>query len=437
MKKQLYKCEMKTYKPSRDIVLKAKSAVKLLQSMRYEVAKTIALFKKNKLNVPHRMIEDMHSFKLAIRDSVDSHNTEITFRRGNHSYNSHFGDSDRFQNGVNRLQNAIRSDRRQARVIYDDDSYPIRKYAGHFINLLCDKKLKKAKLPSDAYKDYIGVEIECMVPNNSMFKQSLMPLADHVNTVGDGSIQCEDGFEDLEVRVLARQKDISNVITKVTSALTDSGAKVNKSCGLHVHLDMRDKSNTEIQTIYHNLYSSLGLLMSIVPPSRRNNNYCRKNRSGDFNRAIHTTRYQAVNASAYHSHKTIEIRLFGGTLNAEKINNWIKLILSIAYGKTILRSPKTFETAAKKWNLTPELLAWCKDRQQKFSSVLNPFSTVPQDEAASEIPVPMSSLVGVMVASHIIHDDVQNAIINNAVRDAINSYHAVTSDSNQRYHSNV
>lgn len=227
------------------------------------------------------------------------------------------------------------------------------------------KRLKLPKRPTDG-ADYIGIEIECITPSG-VDLTPLFPFAKYVEVGGDGSIDHHGNEEGTEIRVCMRREEVRKVLPDLMQTLKDMGARINKSCGLHVHLDQRN--NKEPEKVFQKLVRSLGLLYTVVPESRRQNRYCKRNRHANFNDAVRGDRYKAVNASAFHRYHTIEVRLFGGTLEATKIINWIEILLAIAYGETVMRCPKTFDTALKYWKLSEENLAWLKDRQTKFSSI--------------------------------------------------------------------
>lgn len=255
---------------------------------------------------------------------------------------------------------------------------------GYFLKTYRNKVLKTAKVPRT--KDmFVGIEIECVLPND-VDMGALIPYGKWVNVGTDGSIQCDDGGETgQEIRICVERENVRKVLPPIMDALVSMGAYVNKSCGLHVHLDQRN--NPEPEKAYENLVRSLGLLYTVVPASRRDNTYCKRNRSTDFADARENGgRYKAINATAYDRYRTIEVRLFGGTLEATKVINWIETLWAIATGSTVLRCPKNFETARKYWNLSDENVAWLTERQAKFSrlNVTAPTSEYQTDVEPSE-----------------------------------------------------
>ena len=178
-----------------------------------------------------------------------------------------------------------------------------------------------------------------------------------------------------EFRVCAPAYKMQEVITTLCAILKDIGAKVNTSCGLHVHLDQRNRTPEEVQQTFANFIRAQNLLLSVVPKSRRENHFCKKHRGTDFQSAMYGQRYKIVNASAYRKHKTIEIRLFNGTVNATKIINWVKTLWAIENGQPVLRCPKTFDIARRYWPLDPSTLEWLKKRQEKFKQAVTADNT--------------------------------------------------------------
>ena len=231
--------------------------------------------------------------------------------------------------------------------------------------------LSRPKRPRDDAAEYVGIEIECILPSGQSMTP-LMPYARWIDIGGDGSISYHEGEMGKEIRVCIKRDELRAVIPGIIGALNEMGARVNTSCGLHVHLDQRH--NPKPEETQAKLVRSLGLLYTVVPASRRNNAYCKRNRR-DSLRA--KSRYRAINGLSYFRHKTIEVRLFAGTLNATKIINWVETLLAIAHGAIVLRCPQNFDTARKHWPLlSDENVAWLKARQAQFGA-LN--SAVPEE----------------------------------------------------------
>lgn len=113
----------------------------------------------------------------------------------------------------------------------------------------------------------------------------------------------------------------------------DKGWTVNRECGLHIHLDMRDENNDSLMSIAAAYILSYGVWKSFVSASRAGNSYCHETPyeeseicryEGDFYRwADNQTRFSWFNVAAYAEHQSFEIRLMKGTIDPELICNWI------------------------------------------------------------------------------------------------------------------
>ncbi len=130
-------------------------------------------------------------------------------------------------------------------------------------------------------------------------------------------------------------------LTQIREALTwlvDNGAKVNRSCGLHVHHEARDLGAKGIARMADTWTKHQGLINWLVSESRRDtvsNYYARPmteavvdgiKRAADQGRigGAHS-RYYAVNVASYGRHGTVEIRQHQGTLSFRKIEAWVRL----------------------------------------------------------------------------------------------------------------
>jgi hypothetical protein len=109
--------------------------------------------------------------------------------------------------------------------------------------------------------------------------------------------------------------------------------KVNDSCGYHVHIGVRDLSDDAKRAVCVGYALTESFWFSLVPKARRENRYCRAlkwsaNQALDSNDfyyfAESQDRYQWFNVAAYAEHKTFEVRLHSGTLEGDKVCNWVK-----------------------------------------------------------------------------------------------------------------
>ena len=274
---------------------------------------------------------------------------------------------------LDNIKSKIRNLRSNMKNNYDRLS---QKPMGSILTRYREEIFKKPKRPDSLSPlEFTGIEIECVLPENVAL-DPLMPFSKWVNIGDDGSIEYGDNEQGREIRICIERSELRSVIPGICKALREMGARVNKSCGLHVHLDMRN--NEFPVNVYKKLVHALNLLWDIVPSSRRNNTYCSRNPSTDWNEGIEGTRYRAINSASYRKHRTIEVRLFGGTIDPVKICNWVEVLWAIANGEMINRCPKNFKTAKKYWKLSDENILWLKQRVQKYGekSIETPAQTV-------------------------------------------------------------
>lgn len=135
----------------------------------------------------------------------------------------------------------------------------------------------------------------------------------------------------------------------VCSVLKECGALVNKSCGLHVHIDAGNFDLTQIKNIFKNYCIIEGHIDKIMPMSRRGNsnkycysifnNYINKkdalnaitesNSIAEIVEKLGNGRYCKVNGNSYVKHGTIEFRQHSGTIEFEKISNWVFFLANL------------------------------------------------------------------------------------------------------------
>ena len=157
----------------------------------------------------------------------------------------------------------------------------------------------------------------------------------HWKLVPDGSVS--GGFEVVSP-ILEGERGIEEAMT-VAEALSDAGATVNRSCGFHVHFDAADLSAADVKAIVHRYAAHEAEIDAFMPPSRRGNtnSYCgsvtrflnrrfNEARTIDELAAAQPGRYFKVNLQSYRRHGTLEFRQHSGTVNANKVANWVRFL---------------------------------------------------------------------------------------------------------------
>lgn len=155
----------------------------------------------------------------------------------------------------------------------------------------------------------------------------------------DGSISEPSGFEVVS-RVLEGEAGLQEVAV-VCSVLEQLGAKVNKSCGMHIHHDAANWGIQQFRNLFKRFVKFEAALDSIQPESRRanNNRYCASmiqsydmpKRIDDcrtvqqLSRLYNDSRYLKLNLQSFFRMGTVEFRNHAGTVNAAKVCNYIRL----------------------------------------------------------------------------------------------------------------
>jgi len=193
-----------------------------------------------------------------------------------------------------------------------------------------------------------------------------------------------DGNSGHELAIVAKSTQIASVISKACKVLADHKAEVNSTCGLHVHIDMRNRDEKQA---FANLVKSQKLLYSMVPRSRYENTYCKPNDKG-LKMDSYQGRYLGINPSSYGEHGTIEVRLHSGTVNAEKINNWIKLLQAIAYSKRVPKIVKLSDLV-NNVKLPSTLIEYIEKRLATFANKHQSYSV--ENDLNIQIELPLAA----------------------------------------------
>lgn len=201
----------------------------------------------------------------------------------------------------------------------------------------------------------------------------------HWKIVSDASV--DGGFE--VVSPVLKGRGGLDELEKVCNALVSAGARIRKCCGLHVHLGT-DDFKTDIR-VWKNLYKNYAALErtidSFMPPSRRHNQYCRSMRVCDWNAKIESaanlrmlesavtggSRYFKLNSQSYWRHKTVEFRQHSGSVEFEKVRNWILFcarFVEFSRRNTVETGRKT---ELKKF-LDADLVNYYNNRAAKFAA---------------------------------------------------------------------
>jgi hypothetical protein len=161
--------------------------------------------------------------------------------------------------------------------------------------------------------------------------------------VTDGSLAGLDRAFELVSPVLEGAEGVAQV-AKVGEVLKALGAKVNKQCGLHVHVDARTLNVKQVGNVVKMFAKYEANFDALMPASRRDNRFCksvlvRGNIDSTFDAVDRATtidtlrrevnqydRYRKLNLESLVRHGTIEFRQHAGTVEGEKMVEWVKLV---------------------------------------------------------------------------------------------------------------
>lgn len=184
--------------------------------------------------------------------------------------------------------------------------------------------------------------------------------------VRDASItpQCGNRFDydpDYKVEVVSpicHYEDIETIQSIVRELRRNGHAKVNESCGIHIHVDASKHTARSLRNIANIMYSKEDLIFKALKVRpQREVRFCKKidddflemlNRKkpkdieevenlwydGNTSRKYEhydDSRYHALNFHSVFSKGTIEFRMFNGTLHAGEIKTYIQFCLAISH----------------------------------------------------------------------------------------------------------
>ena len=192
----------------------------------------------------------------------------------------------------------------------------------------------------------LGIELEFVANRNTdivNWDADMFPQHPWLQFKHDGSIRTN-----LNSEALAQYQELTWFINgsnpkdwskmqDVLKSLTDNGAKVNNSCGNHVHIDMRHRTNQSALRTASKVRDAINAWAHrTVSYSRSHNHYC------GIDRDHHGNRYTAVNTQCLPEHNTIEIRLGMPTLNFHKLKYWSAFMQYLAKPYTSVSTLEDF-----------------------------------------------------------------------------------------------
>lgn len=235
-----------------------------------------------------------------------------------------------------------------------DDLKCTRYEANHYYSLVMHVESARSERSSERATRRaftMGVEIECFGIVKSEVREALQRKGvlsietgyDHNDQkkaykLGhDGSIT---GLNSCEV-VSPILKNLKS-LKVVCDTINEHGARVNRSCGLHIHLGADQLTLDQWVRVIKNYARIEPIIDTFMAESRRANNNCycksiveaadRLSDIGSFQQiesAFRCDRYHKVNVMSFRRHKTIEFRQHQGTTDFAKIKMWAEFLMAL------------------------------------------------------------------------------------------------------------
>ena len=209
------------------------------------------------------------------------------------------------------------------------------------------------KSPLITISRYVGVEIEA---ENG--QKSKLNLPDTFGIKEDGSLD-SSGVE--VVTPPSKDSALVDNIRLACKELIKCNFQATQSCGLHVHIDLREVQNdyVKLSRILRTFFSIEDVIFAMLPSQRLSSTYCEplrdqyrfydfygrkvaqefdctvyqekdKSRVASYKRDHYNDkRYTSCNFHSTFFRGTLEVRAHSGTQNVTKILNWIELLLKV------------------------------------------------------------------------------------------------------------
>lgn len=197
--------------------------------------------------------------------------------------------------------------------------------------------------------------------------------------MSDASIRCESRRGEsagnkyaVEVVSPVCQYDDIETIQELVRTLRGAGAKVNTSCGIHVHVDAARHTAQTLRNIVNIMAAKEDLLYKTLQVEVRRQHYCQKADTrfledmnhkrpksmgeleeiwynGREGRYTHydDSRYHGLNLHSVFYNGTIEFRLFNSTLHAGEVKTYIQLCLAISHQALVQRGASRIKTQSQ------------------------------------------------------------------------------------------
>ena len=201
--------------------------------------------------------------------------------------------------------------------------------------------LRKAGRPYPRRPEpHLGVEIEVEFPDEATRRMALC----HYPGYYDKSL----GRWGMEIKMCGLPTVLTRRAMRCVHTLWTLGAMIGPTCGLHVHLDRRHMSSTQVEGLLAWCAATEAYWFHLVTPSVARAEYvC------PLGTAVKNPRYHWVNVTPF---STVEIRLHPATLNPYYLAGWLAAMAHLH--QRVLQGdlpevPPTFDRFLDFWSAAP------------------------------------------------------------------------------------
>lgn len=221
----------------------------------------------------------------------------------------------------------------------------------HSVNI-GQRKVSSKTFIKNPDKRYCGIEIECLNKNldaSSFIREELKELG-----FSQGTDLSLSGREGVEFSSVPMNGDLLfNSIEEFGKNINQKHYRVNKSCGLHIHLEV-EQQLLFLKKLYLFYLRFEDMFFNMLPKSRRSRKFCARFEEyykdtpeeimgvrtlDEFKEMIYETRFYRSEIRSHSNDKrycwanlhsifyrgTLEIRSHSGTVNPSKMINWIMI----------------------------------------------------------------------------------------------------------------
>lgn len=212
----------------------------------------------------------------------------------------------------------------------------------------------------------LGLELEFIAESQSEIMnwcEDDYPSYPWMSFKTDGSINPIDSgestarYQEWTYFLNGNNEDEWDNVRKTLHEMTSNGARINRSCGNHVHIDMRGRTaQSAMRTATKMRDAFTEWAHRLVHRKRAHNSYCSIHGRTD------DSRYCAVNTQCWSEHRTIEVRLGMATLNYHKLRYWVRFLQWMAQPNTRVATLEDFMQS----NAPMDLKVYVFQRIMKF-----------------------------------------------------------------------